>query len=201
MAETRDIEWLNRRLSKTFPLSAAETAALHGLNVTARRFEPGQYLLREGDRPRTCSFLREGSSYRQKIVGNGGRQIVSIHVQGDFIDVQNILLDVADHSIQALTPVEILIVGLDELLAAAMEHSGIAKALWHESLVEASITREWVANVGRRDARTRTAHMLCELAVRREAAGLGTRDTFDLPMTQEQLGDTLGLTACTSTAR
>ncbi|WP_332788358.1 Crp/Fnr family transcriptional regulator [Sphingomonas sp. GB1N7] len=186
---------MSARLAAHYPQGPREIAALDELDFFEREFEPGQYLLREGDRPKYCSFLQSGYVYRHKIVGDGGRQIVSIHLAGDFIDVQNILLDQSDHNIQALTIATALMVSVEELIQAATTHPSIAKALWRETLVEASLMREWIVNVGRRDARARTAHMLCEMAMRREHAGLGPRETFDLPMTQEQLGDTLGLTA------
>ena len=195
MADQRDINWLADRLGARAPLAHAERAALSALPVSVREFDPGQYLLREGDRPKYCSFLKSGFVYRHKIVGDGGRQIVAVHVPGDFVDAQNILLEQSDHNIQALTDTVMYMIPAEDFIAAAMAHPAIAKAVWRETLIEAAILREWVANVGRRDARARTAHMLCEMAVRREAAGLGSRETFDLPMTQEQLGDTLGLTA------
>ena len=172
-----------------------EISVLRDIETITREFEPGRYLLREGDQPKYCSFLKTGYVYRHKIVADGGRQIVSIHIPGDFVDVQNILLGQSDHNIQALTLTTMIMVPIEELVAVATAHPLIAKALWRETLIEASMMREWIANVGRRNARARTAHMLCEVAIRREKAGLGSRETFDLPMTQEQLGDTLGLTA------
>ena len=74
------------------------------------------------------------------------------------------------------------------------ERPAINEALWRDSLIDASIFREWVLNVGRRDAKARIAHMLCEFASRRQAAGLGSPERFELPMTQEQIGDATGLT-------
>jgi CRP-like cAMP-binding protein len=67
--------------------------------------------------------------------------------------------------------------------------------MWIDTLVDASIFREWIANVGRRDARTRIAHVLCEFALRLKLAGLGEQTGYQLPMTQEQLGDVTGLTS------
>jgi hypothetical protein len=66
--------------------------------------------------------------------------------------------------------------------------------MWYETLVEGSIFREWVLNVGRRNARTRIAHLLCELALRMEGAGLGGHINYELPITQEQLADAVALT-------
>jgi CRP-like cAMP-binding protein len=77
----------------------------------------------------------------------------------------------------------------------AFKRPNVGKAMWYETLVDASIFREWTLNVGRRDALTRTAHLLCEFAVRLETAGLGEQCAYELPMTQEQLADALGLTS------
>ncbi|MES2339419.1 MAG: Crp/Fnr family transcriptional regulator [Pseudomonadota bacterium] len=190
-----DPDWLGARLQANAPLDDAELAALRSLHATVRPFEPGQYLLREGDRPKQCSFLVSGFVYRHKIVGDGGRQIVAVHLPRDFVDVQQFLLATADHNVQALTAGALLMVPSEDLIAISRRHPGIAIALFHQMLIEASIAREWMTNTNRRDSRARTAHLLCELAVRSEAAGLGPRENFSLPMTQEQLGDALGLTA------
>jgi len=71
----------------------------------------------------------------------------------------------------------------------------VGHAMWIDTLVDASIFREWITNVGRRDARTRIAHLLCEFSVRLRVAGLGADTHYELPMTQEQLADTTGLTS------
>jgi CRP-like cAMP-binding protein len=67
--------------------------------------------------------------------------------------------------------------------------------LWIDTLIDASIFREWVVNVGRRNSRARVAHLLCEFSLRMEAAGLASNHHYELPMTQEQLADAVGLTS------
>jgi CRP-like cAMP-binding protein len=67
--------------------------------------------------------------------------------------------------------------------------------MWYATLVDGSIFREWIVNVGRRDARTRIAHLLCEFVLRLELADLGGPAGYELPMTQEQLADATGLTS------
>lgn len=188
-------ELLAQRFAHRHRLDRADLAALSELPHAIKTYEANQYLLREGDRPAGCMMLVAGFAYRHKIVGDGGRQIVAIHMAGDLIDGQNLLLAVADHNIQALTEAKVIRIARDDLLDLAFDRPRIGRALWFESLVEAAMFREWVVNVGRRGARARVAHMLCEVALRCEAAGLCARDTFELPMTQEQLGDALGLTA------
>ena len=186
---------LAKRLDARLALSGDDVRAVIALPCAIRDYEAGQYMLREGDRPKSVTFLAEGFAFRHKIVADGGRQILSVHLPGDIIDLQHILLGHADHNIQTLTRVTVGAIPHTALLDLSFEQPTIGKALWRESLIEASIFREWIANVGRRDAKARTAHLICELAVRREAAGLGRRETYELPMTQEQLGDALGLTA------
>ena len=64
--------------------------------------------------------------------------------------------------------------------------------MWVDTLVDSSIHREWVMNIGRRDARARIARLLCEFARRLEVVGMGSNDGYELPMTQEQLADATG---------
>jgi CRP-like cAMP-binding protein len=139
--------------------------------------------------------LLSGFAVRHKMVADGGRQIVSIHMKGEMVDLQNSLLGRADHGVQMLTAGRVAMIPRDEISRIAFERPPIGKAMWIDTLVDASVFREWVANVGRRDAPTRIAHLLCEFSLRLEAAGLGEQTNYELPMTQEQLADATGLTA------
>jgi CRP-like cAMP-binding protein len=100
-----------------------------------------------------------------------------------------------EHNAQALTCVEVAVIPAQAIGELLNSRPSVARALWIETLIHASIQREWTVNVGRRDARTRIAHLLCELGIRQEAAGLADRDRYVLPLTQEQLADATGLTA------
>lgn len=177
------------------PLSADDRSALLSLPSTLRTVEAGSYLVRDGEPPTTCSVLLSGFAFRQKLTSEGMRQIVSLHIPGEALDFQNLFLDVADHTVQTLTRADLAIIPRDPVRTLARARPGIAHALLIYTLIEASITREWVLNVGRRDARARTSHLLCEFGVRLQAANLGGESSYELPMTQEQLGDALGLTS------
>jgi len=142
-----------------------------------------------------CTVLLQGFAYRQKILSDGSRQIISFHIPGEFLDVQNCLLEVADHNVQALTRCLVAVVSKELLLQVMSDRPAVRQAIWLDSLLDASVFREWVVNVGRRDARQRIAHLLCELALRLKAAGLGEGPLFDFPLTQEQIADATGLTA------
>jgi CRP-like cAMP-binding protein len=175
-------------------LSEDDQSALRSLPYSLKTIEPSHFIVRDGDRATHSCLLRSGFAFRHKIVASGARQIISIHMSGDIVDLQNSLLGVADHSVQALTTAEVALIPREAVKQLAFERPAIGEAMWQDTLVDAAIFREWIVNVGRRDARTRLAHLLCEFALRLEAAGLGSHNAWELPMTQEQLADCTGLT-------
>jgi CRP-like cAMP-binding protein len=189
------LELMGRKLQQWRPLDKADQQALLALPVRVISLRPQEYIVREGDRPQNCCLLVSGFAFRHKLTGTGARQIFSIHMKGDLADLQNSLLGTADHNLQALTHVEAALIPVEAIQEIAFARPAIGRAMWYETLVDASIFREWTLNVGRRDARTRAAHLLCEFALRLEMAGLGERCDYELPMTQEQLADALALTS------
>lgn len=189
------LERLVGKLDRLSPLSPEDKSALMALPLEIERVPRRKRLVREGEIPDRCCLLFAGYACRSKLGSNGARQIVSFHIPGDILDIQHILLPRADHDVQTITEAEVAWIRRAELIRLSKDHPAIGHALWRDSLIDASIFREWVMNVGRRDARSRIAHMLCEFTARCEAIGLGNADMFDLPMTQEEIGDATGLTS------
>ena len=183
------------RIERLSPLASEDRAALLSLPYSLRSHGPGVHLIRDGERAEQCNVLLSGFVHRYKLTGDGGRQIIAVHLPGECIDLQNALLARADHSVQTLTQVEVAVLPQQALRDLAFSRPAIARALWIDTLVDASIFREWVVNVGRRDSRARVAHLLCEFSLRLERAGLAHNHCYDLPMTQEQLADAVGLTS------
>jgi CRP-like cAMP-binding protein len=186
---------LIRKLAQHSPLPQADRDAILALPYTLRSLEPHAYTIREGDVPLQCGVLVSGFAYRQKTTSEGARQIIALHIPGDPLDFQNLFLDEADHSLQMLTRGDVAIIARSHFQELARSHPAIAHAIFVDILIDSAIFREWVLNVGRRDSRARLAHVLCEFAVRLERQGLAETYGYELPMTQEQLGDALGLTA------
>lgn len=195
MSDPSILEPMIQKLQQWRPLDANDRDALRALPYRLINLRPQEYIVREGDRPQNSCLMVSGFSFRHKVAGNGGRQIFSIHMKGDLADLQNSLLGTADHNLQALTHVQAAMIPVEAIQDIAFTRPAVGRAMWYETLVDASIFREWTLNVGRRDARTRAAHMLCEFALRLEYAGLGERCNYELPMTQEQLADALGITS------
>ena len=177
------------KLQQWRPLDEGDQDALLALPCRVLKLRPQEYVVREGDRPQSTCLMLSGYSIRHKVAGNGGRQIFSIHMKGDLADLHNSLLGMADHNLQALTHIEVAQIPVAAIHDIAFARPAIGRAMWYETLVDSSIFREWTLNVGRRNARTRTAHLLCEFSLRLELAGLGERCHYELPMTQEQLAD------------
>ena len=188
------LQMLLRRLDAVADLPEEDRLAVLALPHRTRTVEASTYLTREGDTPAMCGVLGSGLAYRQKLTGDGVRQIVALHIPGDALDLQHLFLDIADHSVQMLTRGEVAFVPRKDLRELVDARPAIRQAVIASVLIEASIFREWVLNVGRRDARTRLAHLLCEFALRMEAQGLIDGGSVELPITQEQLADAVGLT-------
>lgn len=183
-----------QKLAYWQPLDESDEQALLALPHRVREFSPQHYLVRERETATHCCVMLSGFAIRQKVVGGGTRQIVSIHMKGDLVDLQNSILGVADHSVQMLTKGQVALIPREHVKQLALDHPRVGMAMWQDTLVDASIFREWIANVGRRNAYARIAHLLCEFSLRLEVAGLGKVTNYLLPMTQEQLADAVGLT-------
>jgi CRP-like cAMP-binding protein len=183
------------KLALHAPVSVEDRVSLLDLPYASRFFEAGSYLLRDGDTPDQCGMLVSGLAYRHKISVEGLRQIVSIHIPGEIYDLQQLHLATADNNVQALTRCEVVTISHKALRRLAAERPSVAHALIVTTIVELSMSREWLLSIGRRDARTRIAHLLCEFAFRFDKHGLPPGQAYELPTTQEQLGDILGLTA------
>lgn len=184
-----------RRLERTSALSESARQALLFLPCITKTLPAGAHIVRDGDTPEHCALLLSGFAFRHKITGEGGRQIISIHMPTEFVDLQNIFLECSDHGVQTLTEAGVALVPRAALRELALTHADIGRALWLETLLDSSLFREWVVNVGRRDARTRVAHILCEFSLRLTSRGLAKNHCYELPMTQEQLADAVGLTS------
>lgn len=189
------LEPLVEKLTYRSDLDVDDRAAIMALPFTIKTVERGQFIVRERERATHSCLMLVGYSIRSKMTAMGDRQIVAIHMKGEAVDLQNSMLKVADHSVQMLTPGKVAMIPREDVVRVTLERPRVGHAMWIDTLVDAAIFREWITNVGRRDARTRIAHLLCEFSVRLRVAGLGSDTHYELPMTQEQLADTTGLTS------
>lgn len=184
---------LVRKLARLYPLESEEEVALLAAFARTVQVAADQDIIREGDRPSECNLLLEGMTCRYKIMEDGRRQIFSFHIPGDIYDAQSFLLDTMDHSVATLTPCSIAVIPHAAITRITEEFPRIARAIWKDTLVDAAMFREWIANIGRRSAYQRVAHIMCEIFARCEGVGLNEGDRIVWPITQHELGDALGL--------
>lgn len=141
------------------------------------------------------TLLLDGLACRYKDLTDGQRQIMELHVGGDFVDLHGFLLKELDHTVGSITAVRIALVPHEKLRAITEEHPHLARLLWFSTLLDAAIHRERILSVGRRSALARIAHLFCELFVRLQVVGLAGADRYRLPLTQGDLADVSGLTS------
>jgi CRP-like cAMP-binding protein len=184
---------LVRKLECFQPLSDADKGMLEEASADIRAFGPREDIILEGDKPDHVHLVIEGWAVRYKILLNGDRAIMAYLIPGDLCDVHVSLLAQMDHSIATLSACRIAFIPRARMERIMDEHAPIARALWWSTLVDEAILREWLVTNAHRPADQRLGHLLCEMLLRSKAVGLTDDDSFDLPITQEELGDTMGL--------
>jgi CRP-like cAMP-binding protein len=120
---------------------------------------------------------------------------VGLFIPGDFCDLNIYVLRQMDHSIASLTPVQIAEITPEQIEKLMDHHPRITRALWWHELVNASIQREWLLNIGARGAFERLAHLFAEMFFRMRAVGLADGNSCEFPLTQNDLADAMGMTA------
>lgn len=181
------------KLETRAPLSESDREALHGLYEDCREIGARRNLIREGDRPDHVLLMIEGWAARYKLLPDGARQITAFLIPGDFCDLHVTILGEMDHGITTLTRSKVAFVPRTKI-DALTECPSLIKAFWWATLVDSAVLRAWIVNVGRRDAAEAIGHLFCEIYVRMKNVGLVTGRRFDLPLTQEEIADALGLT-------
>jgi CRP-like cAMP-binding protein len=176
-------------------LEERDREAIFALPVTVESYVSETRIARQGDVGSTFLVLIEGFAFRQKHTGSGARQIFSLNAPGDSLNLPALFLSCADHDVLALPNAKIAVIPSAPVIDLVSASPPITRAFFKSALVDASIGREWLLNLGQRDARTRVAHFLCEHLARMEERGLAVGGVFDLPLTQERLGEATGLTA------
>lgn len=184
---------LVRRLNSIFDLTNEEAQLLASLPMTVKTLGPDQDIARQSESPTQSCLVLEGMVATYKITGAGRRQIMSFHVPGDIPDLHSLHLKTLDSSLGTLTQCKLGFVQHDVLRALIHKSSRIADALWRMTLIDGAIFREWIANIGQRDASTRLAHLICEMFLRLKAVGLAEDDACEWPITQQELGDATGI--------
>lgn len=188
---------LVRKLDAFVALSDEERQALNALCTRTVVRKAGEDLIQEGARPANVHLLLEGWAFRYKLLPDGGRQIMAYLIPGDLCDIHIFILKEMDHSIGLLSDATIGLISEQAMVELLDAHPRLSRALFWSTLVDEATLREWLANTLRREPFERVAHLLSEMWLRMKTVGLAQGNVFDLPLTQAELGDTMGLNSVT----
>lgn len=186
---------LARKLESFVALSDVDHATLARLNRRRKSFSAGHQLIHEGQENASVYIMAEGWAGSYKLLPDGERLIVDVQIPGDFLGLRSVLFRTSDHTIEAVTRIEVSEVLSSDILDAFATAPRLATAvLWAASRDEAMVV-EHLVNLGRRSADERMAHFLLELGSRLQLIGIGDETGYDCPLTQYHLADALGLSA------
>ena len=182
------------KLRKRDEISADEESAIRGAVTDVREVRADATFIRRGQELRHSTLLISGWMARVKQLADGQRQISELHVSGDFVDLHSFTLKRLDHDIVTLTPCRVALVPHESLRDITERLPHLTRVYWFATNLDAAIYREWTVSLGRRSALQRMAHLFCELFVRLEIVGLTDGNSYEFPLTQQELSECLGLT-------
>jgi len=187
---------LARKLGCFVELSPADRSALVDLWRGQRHHAAaGQDIAREGDVAGSISLLVSGWACGYKLLPDGRRQITAFYLPGDVLAPGTMIVERLDQSLSALTPVRHVTLSFAELAQIRRQQPNVGKAMLWAGVVDAAIQRERIVSLGKRSALERVAHLFCELYVRLSKVGLAASGRCELPITQGDLADALGLSS------
>jgi len=173
-----------------------DSAQLLKLSAQITTERSSAYIIKEGNAVETVITLVSGHAFQQKLTPAGSRQITHVFLPGEPLNFDSLFFSHSYCSVIALTDVQLIAWKKNDFRELTARVPNLFGAIFTTLAVQASMLQERLLMIGRRAARDRVAHFLCEYAARCEAAGLSKADgSFFLPMTQEQIGDALGLTS------
>ena len=151
-------------------------------------------LVRAGDPVDTSTLLLEGFICRYMDDRDGLRQLVAVHVPGDFVDLHAFPMKRLDHDVATIGPVKIAMFGHATLQTITEQFPHLTRRLWFSTLLDAAMHRQWIFRIGRLGAEGRVAHLFCEIYTRLQMVGLAQDGQYALPMTQPDLAEACGIT-------
>ncbi len=185
--------FFRKLLRRDRSLTEAEARALDEAVSHRIEVDADVELVRQDEISHQSLLLEQGWACRYGALPDGRRQILALHVSGDFVDLQSFPLKRMDHTVATLSRCRIAVYPHENLrrLSETMPH--LTRLLWMATLIDAAILRQWLLGAGQRSALERAAHLICELFTRLDVVGAAPDGVFNLPLTQAELGDALGV--------
>ena len=184
-----------RKLRARDDVSPEEERAILAMISDVREFPADRVVVRRRQDLKESLLLLDGWAARTKDLRDGGRQISELAFSGDFTDMHGFTMKRLDHNITAITRCRFAVAPHDRVLDTLTRHPHLMRLYWLMTNIDGSIHREWTVSLGRRSALSRMAHLFCEILERLKVAGLTDGNSYDFPLTQQELGECIGLTS------
>ncbi|TPJ65179.1 Crp/Fnr family transcriptional regulator [Mesorhizobium sp. B2-7-1] len=155
--------------------------------------DKGATVLVEGSHSAHLYTVLSGWAFRYKLLPDGRRQILNFSMPGDLIGLQGSLMGEMQHSIEALSPMLLCVFERDQLQELYRNHPGLAYDITWIASREERMLDENLLSIGRRTALERAAYLIAFIASRARSAGLNGKTPVQIPITQQHIADTLGL--------
>ncbi|GJL81274.1 MAG: Crp/Fnr family transcriptional regulator [marine bacterium B5-7] len=186
---------LHTRLDSLNFLDEDDFALLDRLLERRDKATPGELVVVEMQKVTQTRLIIDGWAYRYRSLANGTRQILNFLIPGDIISFYAMMLPLSDCGVEAMTPMEFAHFPVTDLVETLSGSAHLVLALsWiagqSERMLDEQITR-----IGRRNSKSRLAHILVELHVRLRNSGFDKDQACLLPLTQAVLSDALGMSA------
>jgi len=183
-----------KKLRKRTEISAEEERAIRNAVSETRRYPADTIAIRAGEELTSSLLLIDGWMARSKDLQSGERQVTELHIAGDFPDLHSYTLKHLDHDVITLTECTAALVPHERLKEITERYPRLARVYWFMTNVDAAIHRELALSLGQRSAISRMAHIFCELHERLHVVGRTDGNGYELPLTQRELAECLGLT-------
>ena len=181
------------RLRRFVDLTPNDVETLRGLIEYETAIRKRRDLVVDGYPYTKLCFVKDGIAARYKVLRNGKRQIVDVLIPGDVVGLPGSFHDRAAFSVIALTDMKLEVCSLDAFINVCYRRPKFALALSWLAVEHGTYSAERIVDIGRRTPIERLAHFLLELHGRLLMVGRAEPTAFDLPISQEVMSDTLGL--------
>jgi CRP-like cAMP-binding protein len=183
-----------KKLRKRTDISSEEERAIRSIVAETRRLPADEVAVRSGEHLNSSLLLIDGWMARSKDLQSGERQVTELHIAGDFADLHAFTLKRLDHDVLTLTECTVAVVPHERIKEVTERYPHLGRVYWYATNVDAAITREWALSLGQRSAISRMAHLFCEIYLRMDLIGRAKPNACELPLTQRELSECLGLT-------
>jgi CRP-like cAMP-binding protein len=183
-----------KALRKRTDIGPEEERAIRNAVAETRRCPADEVVVHAGVELNSSLMLLDGWMARSKDLQSGERQVTELHIAGDFADLHGFTLKCLDHDVVTLTECTVAVVPHDRLKELTERYPHLGRVYWLTTNIDAAIHREWALSLGQRSAISRMASLFCELHARLDLVGRTHGDSYELPLTQRELAECLGLT-------